>query len=216
MTEPQPEGIEPVYPGLVSYRIGGRTYAQRLHGTCLVCRSRYRFEVEASIAEGLHFTSISRQLPDEAELSAASIRTHYLSNHMPMRQAALRRIVEDRQVELGRVIEEGVEPIADQVSFARSVVDRTFSRIASGEVEPTVAEGIAAARLLQQFGVDDNGIDKSAYTEAFIIYMQTAQQVMSDDQFTQFSSALSGNPVLKALVNRSQQQSAVSSTSDTL
>jgi len=85
------------------------------------------------------------------------------------------------------------------------VVQRSFERIANGSLEPTVADGIAAAKILQQTGVNDEQVDKAVYVEAFIQYMQTAQQVMSKEQFTAFGQSLAKNQTLRALVARYQQ-----------
>jgi hypothetical protein len=191
--------------GVMAYRIGGHTYPRTTRANCPVCVSDYRAEVEQKIASGQHYASIAGDLPEDAGLAAKHLSSHFRNNHMPMRQAAVRRIIEERQAELGKAIEDGVDQIADHVALARVVVQRSFQAIADGTLEPTVSDGIAAAKLLQATGVDDEQTDKAAYVEAFIIYMETASKFMGQDEFAAFAMSLSANPVLKALVNRHQQ-----------
>ena len=191
--------------GMSYYRVGGNLYARQYKAGCKVCASPYRADVEIAIASGEHYTRIADRLPEDAELEAKHLSAHFRSNHMPLRQAAVRQIIDDRATELGKAIEEGANQIADHVALARVVVQRSFERIANGSLEPTVADGIAAAKILQQTGVNDEQVDKAVYVEAFIQYMQTAQQVMSKEQFTAFGQSLAKNQTLRALVARYQQ-----------
>jgi hypothetical protein len=201
MTVTEDDGIL----GMSYYRVGGHLYARQFKAGCRVCASPYRAEAEIAIAAGQHYTNIVENLPEDANLKATHLSAHFRSNHMPLRQAAVRRIIDDRASELGHAIEEGVDQIADHVALARVVVQRSFQGIADGTLEPTVADGIAAAKILQQSGVNDEEVDKAVYVEAFIQYMQTAQQIMNPEQFVAFGQSLSKNQTLRALVTRYQQ-----------
>lgn len=192
--------------GMMAYRIGGNVYPRKFRSGCRVCSSPYRAEVEVAISAGQHYSTIAANLPEDAELRPDNLSAHFRGNHMPLRQAAIRRIVEDRQHELGQAIEDGVDQIADHVALARVVVQRSFELIAKGDLEPTVADGIAAAKILQQTGINDEDTDKAAYVEAFIVYMETAQQLMSPEQFAAFGQSLSTNSVLQGLTRRYQKR----------
>lgn len=193
--------------GMMAYRIGGNVYPRKFRANCMVCASPYRAEVEAAISTGQHYSTIAAGLPEDAELEGKHLSAHFRGNHMPLRQAAIRKIIEDRQVELGHAIEDGADQIADGVALARVVVQRSFQAIAEGKLEPTVADGIAAAKILQQTGVNDEQTDKASYVEAFIVYMETAQALMSPEQFAAFGQSLSSNAVLQGLVQRYRSQS---------
>lgn len=192
--------------GMMVYRIGGHTFSRNFRSGCRVCSSELRDDIEIKIASGVHYTTIAQGLPEDCGLEAKHLSAHFRGNHMPLRQAAVRRIMDDRQAELGKALEDGVDQIADHVSLARVVVNRSFQAIAEGRLEPTVADGIAAARILQQTGVNDEETDKASYVQAFVIYMQNAQRIMSPEQFVAFGQSLSVDPVLKGLVARHQNQ----------
>jgi hypothetical protein len=194
-------------PGMLSYRIGGHVYPRTARAGCAVCASPYRSDIEVAISSGQNYTGIIGGLPEGSQLEVRHLSTHFRAGHMPLRQSAMRKIIEDREVELGKAIEDGADSLADHVMLARVVVQRSFERIAKGELEPTVADGIAAAKILQTVGVDDSDTDKAAYAEAFMIWMETAQQVMTEDQFLAFGASLNGNPVLQGLVSRYQRKS---------
>lgn len=191
---------------VVTYRLGGRDYPLRSVAGCKVCEHPQRFAVEQQVASGRTYAAIARQLDPEADLSAANIRAHWTNGHMPFQVESLRRIVETRAAEIGRDIEAGVEDTVDQVALARTVVHRTFERIAAGLVEPTVADGVAAARLLHLMGVDDEHLDRDLWVEAFMVYHEIARRIMGDDQFTRFGRELAAHPVLRSLQARHAQR----------
>lgn len=191
---------------VVTYRMGGRNYPLRSVAGCKVCESPSRFECESQVAAGRTYASVSRSLGREAGLSAANIRAHWANGHMPFQAEAVRRILEERAAERSQDIEAGVDAVVDEVALARTVVHRTFEEIAAGMLRPTVADGVAAARLLHQMGVDDAGLDRDLWVEAFMAYHDTARQVMTADQFARFGQALAANPLLRSLQSRHAQR----------
>jgi hypothetical protein len=191
---------------IVTYRLGGRNYPLRSVAGCKVCESPSRFAVESQVAAGRTYASVARNLGREVGLSAANIRAHWTNGHMPFQVEAMRRILEQRAAERSQDIEAGVDAVVDEVALARTVVHRTFEEIADGSLRPTVADGVAAARLLHQMGVDDAGMDRDLWVEAFMAYHDTARRVMSSDQFRQFGQDLAANPLLRSLQARHAQR----------
>ncbi len=187
---------------VVTYRMGGRDYPLRSVAGCKVCESPFRTQAEQQIATGRTYAAIARSLPPEADLSAANVRAHWTAGHMPFQVEAVRRIFEQRAIETGRDIEAGVEEAVDQVTLARTVVHRAFERIASGEIQPTVSDGVAAAKLLHQMGVDDETLDRDLWVEAFMVYHDVARKVMSTEMFARFGRELAAHPVLRSLQAR--------------
>jgi hypothetical protein len=191
---------------VVTYRLGGQDYPLRAVAGCKVCESPERFQVEREIAVGRTYASIARGLDPELDLSAANIRSHWEGGHMPFQAEAVRRILEQRAVERSQDIDAGVNAVVDQVALARTVVHRTFERIALGVIEPTVSDGVAAAGLLHRMGVDDPEIDQDLWVEAFMVYHDVARRVMDADQFARFGRELSAHPVLRSLQTRHAQR----------
>lgn len=184
------------------YRLGGREYPLRSAQGCKTCDSPYRLDVEQQIAAGHSYASIVRGLPDDAGLTPANVRAHLVAGHLPLQVEALRRIAEDRADAIGRDVEAGVASLVDQVVLARTVVQRSFERIAAGAVEPEVADGIAAARLLHQMGVDDQQGDRDLWTEAFMVYHDVARRLMPPEMFERFGDELRASPILRGLQER--------------
>lgn len=203
MTDP-PREPSTAAASIITYRMGGRSYPLRAAATCHVCQSIYRFEIETQIASGRTFANIIRHLPEDHDLEPGALKRHYDAGHMPMEIEAARRIVEERAIELGRHIEDGANDLVDQTILARTVMQRTFEGIVSGELEPTINDGIQAARLLEQMGINTEEVDQQAWVEAFMIYHETAQQYMDNAQFAAFGESLAANPILQALINQKE------------
>jgi hypothetical protein len=197
----------PVAPGriqsVVSYRVGGREYAMKTNRQCKVCMSEYRFQIEEHLISGRVYKRIHESLPEDAEISVRNIKDHYNNGHMPLEQAAIRQIVETRAEKVGKRIEDSVDSLVDGMTLAEVVVQKTFDAIAAGEIRPDLKDGLTAAKFLAEMGeYDEGGSDMAAITEAFIVYHEQAEQVMSPEQFEAFGQALKTNPVLKALASR--------------
>jgi hypothetical protein len=86
-------------------------------------------------------------------------------------------------------------------------VQKAFEKIARGELQPDLMDGLRAAKVLADIGeYDETGLDSQAMSEAFMIYMETAQDTMTPEQFEEFGRSLDNNPVLKALSSRYEEQ----------
>jgi hypothetical protein len=189
---------------IVTYRLGGENYTLHSAPGCLVCASPARLDIEMSIVRGNTYASIERHLPAGSGVSAHNIRSHYAAGHLPLQVEVMRRLLERRATEIGRDIQDGVDDLVDHVSLAREVVRATYERLASGELQVDVNDGIAAARLLAQIGDGEDSTDRAAWVEAFMAYHDTARSLMGPELFAQFQRSLSRNPVLQALQERHQ------------
>lgn len=204
MTTPRP----PAQGGasIVAYRLGGRDYPLRTNAQCFVCLSPWRLRVEEGLVQGYPYVAIVRELPEDSGLSARHVASHYKGGHLPYDVEVMRRIVEARAEKLGRSIEEGIDSLVDQVTLAEVVVQRVFEGVASGELRPDVAEGLAAAKLLQQVEQEVDGGDKAAWTEAVMIYFDLTRRVMSGEQYAELGKLIATNPILRALRQRHDDQ----------
>lgn len=184
----------------VTYRVGGREYPMKTVHQCKVCVSPHRFDIEEYLIAGRTYRKIIEALPEGHDLNERNVKTHYLNDHLPLEQAGIRAIVESRAQKLGKSIEDSVTSLVDGVTLAQTVVQKTFEDIASGRMSPDVKDGMAAAKFLADLGeYDEGGADMVAITEAFMVYHEQAQEVMSPEQFEAFGQMLAANPVLKAL-----------------
>ena len=192
-------------PSIVTYRVGGREYPMRMVRSCKVCRSPYRAHIEEYVASGYSYRQIvdhlGEQLPD-LRISVENLSDHVSREHLPLALTSIQQIAQDRAVEVGRKIEQGNRNIADGITLLRSVVQKSFERIASGAEAPEISDGIRAAKMLADLGEYDtgsSGLDRQSVIEAFMVYHEQAQSFMSPEQYASFGEALSRNPVLAAL-----------------
>lgn len=197
---------------MVSYRVGGREYPLKTVPRCHVCMSPHRFEIEEQIVAGRTYRKIHEAIADLDE-NAPSIRNitdHYNNGHMPLEMSSTRQIVEARARAVGKRVEEGTEDLADGISLLQVVVQKTFEAIAAGKIEPGVRDGLRATKLLGDLGeYDGAGVDQQAFMEAFMVYHETAEDIMSPEDFHRFGELLESNPVLKALAARYDGQDVV-------
>lgn len=128
-----------------------------------------------------------------------SIRNHYAAGHMPIEAAEMRRITENRARSISRAVEDG-DTLVDQVSLAEAVLARTHERLVKGEIEPEIKDGLAAAKLLQDLDEGtESGVTAEAWTQAMTQYFETARRFMPPGMWHQFTQALTGNPILRAI-----------------
>lgn len=188
---------------IITYRIGGREYPLKSVRNCKVCMSPYRFDIEEAIVAGRVYKKIVDSLPDGHDLTVENVKKHYYNDHMPLSVSATREIVERRAQQVGKRIEDSIESLIDGKTLLDTVVQKTFEAVAAGEIKPELADGIRAARILAALGeFDQSGLDQHAIIEAFMVYQEQAQSVMTPEQFEEFGNLLEESPVLKALAAR--------------
>lgn len=190
---------------LVVYRLGGREYPVRTVGQCKVCQSPHRFSIESEIASGRAYRRIQQDLllaDANCDLSTDNLGDHFRNGHMPMEVEAGRRIMERRARDRGHNIESGIESLVDGMALAEMVAAKTIEALQRGEIKPDIRDGLMAARLLETFSPVEDGIDQNTYAEAFMVFHEVAQGIMTPGQFEEFGRLLGTNATLKALVSR--------------
>ena len=167
---------------------------------CYVCASKYRDEVESHLAAGRTYKAIAAILPPDADLSPRNARDHYANGHLDLDAPAVQRASRQQEQELLAVREPLVQAKAAHLSFAHAVLGRVAQRLDSGEVQPEIRDGIAAARLLaqteeaagQQAKIDD-------YVTAMGALIDTVREHVSDETFTKIGRALARDPIIRDL-----------------
>lgn len=195
--------VAPSGRSIITYRIGGREYPLKTNRQCKVCMSPYRFDIEEAIVAGRVYKKIVDSLPEGHGLTIKNVQSHYYNDHMPLAVSTTREIVERRAQQVGKRIEDSIESLIDGMTLLDTVVQKTFEAVAAGEIKPELTDGIRAARILAALGeFDQSGLDQHAIVEAFTVYQEQAQSVMSPEQFAEFGRLLENSPVLRALAAR--------------
>lgn len=199
---------------LVKVRIGSREYDARRVPNCHVCQHPARMDIEKMLVEGHPYQRIATAFSDVEyqvggyrkvlpNISMASIRQHYLKNHMPVDAKAVREIVDQRLEELGQHAEDLEHRFVDAYAATRIILAKGIDSIVREEITPSVRETLAAAKLLEEFKLNETvAADSDAWQEAMTIYFQQAQRIMPAEMWAQFTRSLSVNPQLRALAAR--------------
>jgi hypothetical protein len=212
----------PLRTSLVRVQVGGRVFDAKHSTQCRTCMHPARMDIERRLIEGYAFSAIAAEFGDTEfrkgdgsiqvlpPLSGSSVRYHYRSGHMPLTAATIRDITEKRAEELGAAYDEGVNRVVDHVTAARTILQEGFDRIVSGQEQVDVRETLAAAKLLQDFEDRAQGsVDSEVWSEAMMIYFQTAQELMPPEMWTIFAQRLSVNPILRGLTDRMTRETRV-------
>ena len=210
----------PINRSLVQVKVGGRVYDAVRDPRCHTCTHPARHEIEELITQGYSYRGVAstysevdwqdadgkvHRLP---KLSFQSVFYHFKHGHMPATAEAMRRIIERRAEKIGAAqYEKQIEQIVDQHIFAEQVLVRAQERLAKGEIEPEVKDGIAAAKFLQEVEAQtQQGLDVEAWSAAMQRYFEIAQQMMPPDMWHHFTQTLSRDPILRSIAARSNQQ----------
>lgn len=194
---------------MIMTRIGGADYPMVSIPTCKTCQSPHRTLIENGLIRGYSFASLARQvadLPDSGRgcPSSESISAHKANGHMPVEAAAQRRLIERRAEEIGRDIEHDVETLADHVTVARMVVAKGFERMQAGEIQPDIADVLAASRLLIQVDAqqEPGGLDQAAMMDVLHVYMEIARDLIPQDRWAEYATRVRAHPVILAIEAR--------------
>lgn len=202
---------------LIQVRIAGRTYDARRVPNCKVCNHPARIAIEEKILADVPYRTIAEQYSgtEYAErgetkvyptMDYTAIWRHHRQKHLPVEAAVLREITDRRAKQLSEHYEAETERIVDGITLAEQVVAMTQLGIADGSLKPTINDGLTAAKLLQSVKADDNPVDAEVWDQAITEFFERAREIMTDEQWRAFGTALNTSPVLNAIRQRQESQ----------
>jgi len=195
-------------------RVGDRQYPIKYVKMCKTCRSKYRHEIEQALLNGLPYKMIIAQAvepyDDHSPLGPPSeqgIQGHVRKGHMPIPFSVQRIEIENRAKELGRHIENGEQILVDGIGMLRSITQRAFERINSGEIQPTIGDLMTALRIEASLtsGQQDPA-DSDAWKKAFIAYMEVVKANVPPEVFQRISEEMRTSPVMSQLAERKSRE----------
>ena len=191
--------------GLASVQLGGRRYPLVAQRTCKTCSSRHRDFIERQTVAGRTWAAIIQDLPGDAGLTPRNLADHFKNQHLPVAAEAVKQLAERNATAKGELVQESVEPITDYLHFARAVIGQVNDRVARGEVRPAIRDALRAAELLARYEPIDQ-VDESAVAVAFLVYHETAQELMTEAQFQEFGRRLDADPILQDMIRQFQER----------
>lgn len=197
----------PSHPAsLVMTRVGGMDLPQYSNPRCKTCQHPDRLKIETLLVQGYGYKTVAEQVSENSGIEVGwwSIRDHYKARHLPLPNAAIRRLSENRTKEIGAALDEAADQIVDHVVVSKAILQRGFERMVAGEIEPEMKDTLAAAKMVMDIeNAAAGSLDQQAWSDAFVAFFETARAVMTPEQYAQFGHALSTNPVLKAIEAKS-------------
>lgn len=201
---------------MVQTQVNGRVYPMKTVTNCKTCQHPNRFDIEAMMCEGRSYRTIQRALPEGEEWDALNpsyegLRQHFTQEHMPLPQAARRRLIERNYEKSGRKVEEAVDDLIDNyVTVAEMVLQRGTERLLAGEINPEVSDVLNAVKTLHNINQSqEGGIDQEAWQSALHAYMEEVSSILNPQQMQTLGRRLSLNPVLKAMQAKREAQLAI-------
>jgi hypothetical protein len=199
------EELAELRPTSVTMIRQGNTYVPLYYNSrCKVCRSDCRFEVERGLMTAVTYPAILNSLPDGTGLNVDNIKKHYRNGHLGLQRTVTRRIVEQRAAEIGKSADSEADLIADQITLARMVVQRATEKLGAGEVDVTIADGLAAAKLLEAANYSEDEANNAIYSEVFLVFYDTLRKTSTPDVWSRFDKAIRTNPMVTALLKRAR------------
>ncbi len=185
--------------------VDGRVVPLKSIQNCLTCQSPYRAEVERALASGRSYKGVIGDLPPDAGLNERNLKEHFARQHVPLASEGLRRHRERDAEERGEAIQAGAETVADHLTFAKRLLGQVERRLAAGEIEPGVRDGLAAASLLARVEEQAQGsLTETDWLYAFSRIMEITQEVVDRETFREIGDRLRADPELRQLAARAE------------
>lgn len=95
----------------------------------------------------------------------------------------MQAVARARSAELTEALEPVIQETAIELAFAHAVLDRVRARVQAAEVEPTVRDGLAAAKLIADSGKAAAGdVDELAFMAYKVEMFEIVQGIISEEQ----------------------------------
>lgn len=212
-------------PSMISVRVGNRSYPAKFVNTCRVCTHPARALIEERLLYNDTYPSIAAWVSEQQSetldgahiewppVTVPQLGGHYRGGHCPVDTQVLHELTEQRAAETGVNYEQSLGRIVDHVVLTQQIATRGQERLTRGEIAPDVKETLAAAKLLHDMQTSAAQAEVTdhlgAFQDALDIYFGEARRVMTSEQWTQFTLALTNNPVLREIAGRFQESNVV-------
>jgi len=99
--------------------------------------------------EGTPPGKIASDLPEDANISVRNISEHRRRGHLPIDHETVREVLDaGLQGPVQDLMIDATAKLAADQHAARIVIERAFQRLSTGEIQPTLRDGLRAAQFL--------------------------------------------------------------------
>jgi hypothetical protein len=175
---------------LASVEVGGQSFPYKIESRCRVCSSRRRLDVERALVKGMTYQHIAETFGEPGGINARGVRAHVERGHVPLNAPAVLAVARARSDEVSEVISPLIQSAAANIGFAHAVVDRVRIRLESGEVQPSVRDGLAAMRLIAECEARSGSADVSEWQSEFVGLLDAVKAIMTTAQFDDLAARL--------------------------
>lgn len=197
---------------VVLVQVGDRQYSAKHVAQCKVCRSKHRHSIEQGIISGMSYPMVMREIVDPYQdhslLGAptlAGLYRHGKQGHMPIPYVTQRKIIEERAREIGKSVETGEQLVTDAIAILRTITQRGFERVNTGEIQPNMTDLMTALKLQQALTPEGGEAgNEDLYVEALYAYMEVVEAHVDHPTLQAIGRDLERHPAIKALSKRRQ------------
>lgn len=189
-------------PSLVNVEVGGGIYPWRSEGRCLCCSHPMRVEIETMLAQGRTYRGIIKALELEGAITERNVRDHVRNEHLPTKAPAVRAVAQAQAVGLSEALAPLAQGVAAHLSFAHSLLERVRRRLEAGEDEPSIRDGLAAARLIQEIEGGATTSRDAEWEALFITLHDAVQSELDFDQRQAIGRVMRDHPLAKEMFSR--------------
>src|SRR5437016_4368631 len=115
---------------------------------CYVCQHPLKEDAEKHLLKGASYAKVLDHLPElgESGITVNILRTH-MAEHLAPSRAYLRQAIEEYARKRGYSVDDDDRSlVGDYALMARLGVQRVVERMAVGEIEPEISDGVSLAR----------------------------------------------------------------------
>ena len=189
--------------------VEGGSVPRRTVAQCRVCASAQRDAIESMLLSGRAPSAVANAFVEEG-ISARNVSDHYANGHcpVPLGVAEKQRRSDPASLDLVEAVEGLVEPLAGHLRLATAVVESVSKRVASGDLQPNVRDGLAAAEMLGRADAEMPSGSIAEWHAAFVVCLDSIRAVLDPEQWMQFINKMWKDPRMRAILEIERQRTA--------
>jgi hypothetical protein len=182
---------------VIFHDYAGRRHELRYEVRCWTCNSPHLHEINELKVLGLSTQKILNKLGIQDDINVRNVDRHFVK-HLP----GVRSMVNGMNVVMAAAgaLDDLIGAIKPE-EVLRTIIEIGMSAMMNGEIRPTIAEVIQAAKAekdLQRLG--EAAISDAIYAEAITILCEAVRKEMSEDAFSRFMWQIRSHPRMRVIL----------------